>query len=121
MLKMTSSQNLSEARLITWLQLFGGPGYKGEETRDRAIEEMRELGVNKLFPLLMLRISDSNTDIDIRCNASRALLFIDAKKGIELLPQTVGRQNHLSCSMITTSIIGRNNCETKRTDENTAE
>ncbi len=82
---MTSSPNLSKAQLINWLQLFGGPGYQGDEARDRAVEEMRELGVHRVFPLLIARISDTNTDIDIRCQASRAMLFIDAQKGIDLL------------------------------------
>src|SRR5687767_13449121 len=82
---MTSSQHLSEEQLIKWLQLFGGPGYKRPEARDRAIEEMRAVGADKLFPLLISRISDPNTNINIRCQASRALLGIDAKKGIDLL------------------------------------
>lgn len=81
---MTSSPDHSE-RIVQWLQLFGGPESKGQQARDRAVEEMRAIGAEKLFPLLVAKIDNANTDIDTRCQASRALLFMDTKQGIELL------------------------------------
>jgi HEAT repeat protein len=82
---MTSSQNLSQEQLMKWLELFGGPRSKGQEARDHALDEMRVIGADKLFPPLTSLINDPNVEIDTRCQATRAVLGLDAKHGIELL------------------------------------
>ena len=82
---MTSSQNLNQEQLMNWLELFGGPRSKGQEARDHALDEMRAIGADKLFPPLMSLINDPNVELDTRCQATRAVLGLDARKGIELL------------------------------------
>jgi HEAT repeat protein len=76
-------QEFDEAQLTEWLNLLGGPGWQGQEACDRALKEMRKVGASKLFPSLLPRLNHHN--IDVRCKASRAILGIDAKEGIELL------------------------------------
>ena len=80
---MTKPDEFDEEQLIEWLNLLGGPDWKGQEARDRAIEEMREIGATKLFPSLLLKLRQD--DLDTRCKASRAILGIDTNKGIALL------------------------------------
>lgn len=82
--KSMNSLELSQ-QLMNWLSLVGGPGWKGEEARDLAVLEMRKIGADKLFPLLIPFLNSSSSDINIRCKASRAVLGIDQRKGIELL------------------------------------
>ncbi len=80
-----SSQSLNQEQILKWLQIFGGSGRKVEDTLDHVLNELRAIGVDKLFPFLMSQINDSNADINVRCQSSRALLNLDKNKGIELL------------------------------------
>ena len=80
---MTIHQEYSQDQLVKWLDLLGGPGWEGQRACDHALDEMRQIGAAKLFPVLKLKLNDR--DINVRCKASRAILGIDAKKGIELL------------------------------------
>jgi len=80
---MTSHQNHNQDQLAKWLELFDGPGWKSREARGRTLDEGRAIGAGRLFPFLMPRLYEP--DINIRCKASRAILGIAAKKGIELL------------------------------------
>ena len=80
-----SSQSLNQEQILEWLQIFGGSGRKVEDTLDYVLNELRAIGADKLFPFLMSQINDSNTDINVRCQSSRALLNLDKNKGIELL------------------------------------
>ena len=82
---MMSPQNPNQKQILEWLQFFGGSGRKEKGTREHVLNEMRTIGADILFPLLMSQINDSNADINVRCQANRALLNIDKNKGIELL------------------------------------
>ena len=82
---MMSSQRLNQEQILKWLQVFGGSGRIVEDSLDHVLNELRAIGTDKLFPFLMSLINDSNNDINVRCQSSRALLNIDKTKGIELL------------------------------------
>jgi HEAT repeat protein len=72
-----------ETRLIGWLAHLGGPDIKNFQDRDQAVAEMRAEGADKLFPLLVLSLN--NPAPDVRCSACEALLWIDARRGLELV------------------------------------
>ena len=75
----------TKKRLNDWLALLDGPGWKGPEAANRAIQEMRAFGPHRLIPLLIGMLA--NSDAEVRCNAAQAILWIDDKQGIHhLLP-----------------------------------
>jgi HEAT repeat protein len=80
---MTSPKIPDQKQLRKWLELLTGPGWKGREARERAADEMRAIGAGGLFPRLRPMLHDP--DVEVRCQASRAILLIDAKEGMELL------------------------------------
>lgn len=70
-------------RLKAWLARLGGPDYQGFEDRDRAVAEMRAAGAEALFPLLIPMLTDPN--VEARCAACEAVLYVDAQRGVELV------------------------------------
>jgi HEAT repeat protein len=82
---MMASQRLNQEQILKWLQVFGGSGQIVEDSLDHVLNELRTIGPDKLFSFLMSKINDPNTDINVRCQSSRALLNLDKNKGIELL------------------------------------
>ena len=75
-----SSQRLQKEQILKSLQAFGGSGHKVEGSLDHVLNELRVIGTDTLFPFLMSLINDSNNDINVRCQSSRALLNIDKTK-----------------------------------------
>jgi HEAT repeat protein len=72
-----------QARLDGWLARLGGPDFKGFEDRDRAVAEMRAAGADRLFPLLVPMLTDP--DVEARCTACEALLWVDTQRAVELV------------------------------------
>ena len=59
----------------------GDPGcYR--EVLDRAVDEMRAVGAELLFPLLVPMLADP--ELEVRCNICEAILRIDPARGIDL-------------------------------------
>jgi hypothetical protein len=71
------------SRLDAWLARLGGPGFKGREDRNTAVAEMRAEGAERLFPLLVPMLT--NSDPEARCTACEALLRIDVNRAIDLV------------------------------------
>ena len=98
---MATTQTDDRKRLDGWLALLGGPGYQGSETRDQAVAEMRAAGADRLFPLLVPMLSDP--DLEVRCVACEAVLWVDARRAFELVlpllhdPDDVVRLNTCKC------------------------
>jgi hypothetical protein len=82
---MISPRGDEGGRLEGWLGRLGGSGHSGwsVEARDRAVEEMRAVGAERLFPLLVPRLADP--DLEVRCKASEAILWVDPGQGIDLV------------------------------------
>jgi HEAT repeat protein len=67
-----------EDQLSRWLALI-----QDREGRTRVVEEMKATGTDRVFPLLAAKLADP--DIDVRCRAMVALLFLDAARAIDLV------------------------------------
>jgi HEAT repeat protein len=67
-----------EDRTSLWLELIEDP-----EGRTRVVEEMRAVGTDIVVPLLAARLADP--DMEVRCRAILALLFLDAGRAIDLV------------------------------------
>ena len=82
---MSTVQSDDRKRLDGWLALLGGPGAvpQGPEARERGIAEMCAAGADRLFPLLVRRLT--GPDPEARCAACEAALRIDAQRAIELV------------------------------------
>lgn len=90
-------------RLDGWLALLGGPGVcpQGPGARERGIAEMCAAGADRLFPLLVPRLT--GPDPEARCAACEAVLRIDAPRAIDLVlpllddPEVVVRWQACGC------------------------
>jgi hypothetical protein len=90
-------------RIDEWLAILGGRGARpqGPEGRKRAVAEMCAAGADRLFPLLVPRLT--GPDPETRCAACEAILRIDARRAIEfVLPllddsEVVVRWNACGC------------------------
>lgn len=82
---MATDQGDDAKRLDEWLALLGGPGARpqGPEAREQAVAEMCSAGADRLFPLLVQRLT--GPDSEARCAACEAVLRIDAPRAIELV------------------------------------
>ena len=67
-----------EDRLSRWLALI-----EGREGRARVVEEMQAVGTDTVVPLLAAKLADP--DMEVRCRAILALLFLDAGRAIDLV------------------------------------
>jgi hypothetical protein len=75
-------QTVAPDQLDAWLARLGGPGYKGSDDQKQAVTEMRAVGADVLFPLL---ISMLTGDEESRCEACEAILLVGAERGLELV------------------------------------
>ena len=66
-----------------WFRLLGGPDWDGPAGRDCAVSEMRALGTEAVFPLLIRKLASS--DLEVRCAAIEALGLVDAARAVEPL------------------------------------
>jgi hypothetical protein len=82
---MVSTESDPGNRLEEWLRRLGGSYDPNcfRENRDRAIQEMRAVGAERLFPLLVPLLAHS--DLEVRCKACEAILWIDPGQGIDLV------------------------------------
>jgi hypothetical protein len=69
-------------QLDACLARLGGPGYKGSDDRKQAVAEMRAVGADLLFPLLIPMLTG---DEESRCTACEAILLVDAERGLDLV------------------------------------
>lgn len=87
-------------QLARWLEAVNHPA-PGDDSRNRAIAEMRAAGVGNVFPLLSERLTSS--DPETRCEAITALVFLDASRAVEPVvamlsdPDTVVRWQACGC------------------------
>lgn len=65
-------------RVAHWLALI-----EDREARPHLIEEMRAIGTDTVVPLLAAGLADP--DLEVRCRAILALLFLDTGRGIDLV------------------------------------
>src|SRR5688572_9169464 len=59
--------------------------------RADAIEMLRALGAQTLFPLLIPMLSDSN--LDVRCRSALCILFVDRDAGMEFVVPLLNDEN----------------------------
>lgn len=67
-----------EDRLSRWLALI-----EDHEGRTRVVEEMQAVGTDTVVPLLAAKLADP--DMEVRCRAILALLFVDVGRAIGLV------------------------------------
>jgi HEAT repeat protein len=72
-----------QSRLDGWLARLGGPEFKGFEDHNQAVAEMRAEGAAQVFPLLTPMLT--SPDPDVRGTACGALLWVDARRALELV------------------------------------
>jgi len=70
-------------QLARWLDAINRPMLGEAGCRERAVEEMRAAGVDRVFPLLCERLAAA--DPEARCEAITALVFLDAPRAVEPL------------------------------------
>jgi HEAT repeat protein len=68
-------------QLARLLDAINRPTYGDDACRDRAVAEMRALGVDEVIPLLCERLKAA--DPEARCDAIIALVFLDAYRAVE--------------------------------------
>ena len=85
-----------EDRLSRWLALI-----EDREGRTRVVEEMQAVGTDTVVPLLAAKLADP--DMEVRCRAILALLFVDAGRAIDLVlpmlhdPEDTVRRHACGC------------------------
>lgn len=79
---------VDRSRLDAWLARFGGPRFRGFDDRDRAVAEMRAAGRDAVFPLLIPLLNDD--DLEVRCAAYEAVLWVDPERGVPLVLPLLG-------------------------------
>jgi HEAT repeat protein len=79
---------IDRSQLDAWLARLGGPGFESFDDRDRAGAAMRAAGTDAVFPLLIPMLKDE--DPEARCTASKAILLVDAERGIPLVLPLLG-------------------------------
>lgn len=69
-----------DAQILRWLKAVDG---SGGEARERALEEMRAVGLEQMIPPLTLKLN--NPDTEVRGQAVTALCLLDADKAVKLV------------------------------------
>jgi len=77
---MRAAAMTSDDQILQWLKAVDG---SGREARDRALEEMRTAGLDRVIPLLAAKLNDPDTEI--RGEAVTALCLLDAERAVELV------------------------------------
>lgn len=81
---MSDNTTSFKTRILQLIATFAGPGYDAER-KILAVQELKELEADKVFPVLTELFDDLDPGLDIPANAITAVLTIDSGRGFELV------------------------------------
>lgn len=73
-----------KTRILQLIATFAGPGHDAER-KILAVEELKDLGTDKVFPVLTELVDGPDPGLDIPANAITAVLTIDPVRGFDLV------------------------------------
>lgn len=81
---MSDNTTSFKTRILQLIATFAGPGHDAEK-KIPAVQELKELGADKVFPVLRELFDYPDPGLDIPANAITAVLTIDSRQGFNLV------------------------------------